>query len=112
VSTLRIELDQATDEALATLAASRGKAPADLVAEWVSRYVKIYEPLPNGHDDRRKVAAPADPDPLAPLVKKHLGWEPDDPRLVNRRRDPLDAIVGSAGDAEPVDDIDEVIYGP
>jgi hypothetical protein len=112
VSTLQIEVDEATNDALATLAASRGTTPAGLVSELVSHYVKSYEKHTNGKRGESKPAdeATTGPDRVAELAVKHLGWSPNDPRLVNRRRSPLDELVGSA-DYDPVDDIDEVIYG-
>jgi hypothetical protein len=113
VSTLQIELDQATNDALTSMAASRGTTPAGLVSELVLHYVKSFERQANGHRDvsNRADKATSEPDRVAELALKYLGWAPGDPRLVNRRRDPLDALIGMAGDAEPVDDIDEVIYG-
>ena len=104
MSTLQIDLDEATDEALTSLAAARGVTPAELVAEFVSRYVKTYEPIENGRSSTRLTAIDS--------TDAMIGSPGDDP---SRRKlappDPLDAIVGSAGNAEPVDDIDEVMYG-
>lgn len=111
MSTLQIDLDQDTSDALASLAASRGTAPADLVAEIVARFV----------DSRLGEAIV--PDQEATILDALVGRYPEDrlAMMVNsvegdasQRRpappDPIDALVGSI-DGDPVDDIDEVIYG-
>jgi hypothetical protein len=82
VSTLRIDLDEATGDALTSLAAARGTTAADLVSQIVSQYVKIHDLPANG---RQVVPGQGE-------------------------ADPLDAIVGSL-DIDPVEDIDGVIYG-
>jgi hypothetical protein len=112
VSIVQINIDHATAKGLTSLAAARGILPAELVAEIVTQYVSVHAPETNGLRDEPSSAASdtTEPDPVAEILVKRLGWAPDDPRLVNRRRSPLDAFVGS-GDYDPVDDIDEVIYG-
>jgi hypothetical protein len=110
VSRLQIELDQATDDALTTLAAAHGKAPADLVAEWVSRYVKMHELFENG--DQRALGGD-EADPMDALVGKYSGDRVNDVDAVvyGRLRDPVNGIVDSAREEKPVDEGDEAIRG-
>ena len=111
MSTLQIDLDQDTSEALASLAAARGTAPADLVAEIVAQYVKVQAvpaEEPNGRsreddDFGRKLVGISVEEAAAMLARQPRNPGPPPP-------DPIDALVGSI-DLDPVDDIDEVIYG-
>lgn len=109
--TLQIDLDKDTSGALASLAAARGTAPADLVAEIVARFVDV------------RLGDAVVPDQEAVILDALVGRYPED-RLTMMVHsvgdeasergpappDPIDALVGSV-DADPVDDIDEVIYG-
>ncbi len=112
MSTLQIDLDKVTSDALASLAALRGTAPADLVAEIVARYVKVHEvpshdpnesSVPEDADFGRKLAGMSIEEAAAKLAREPIRTGPPPP-------DPIDALVGSI-DLDPVDDIDEVIYG-
>ena len=112
MSTLQIDLDQDTSDALASLAASRGTAPADLVAEIVAQYVKVRAVLPNqsngpsmGEDDDfgRKLVGISIEEAAAKLAREPIRTGPPPP-------DPIDALVGSL-EGDPVNDIDEVVYG-
>ncbi len=112
MSTFQIELDQDTIDALASLAASRGTAPADLVAEIVAQYVKVQAvptDEPNGRsrqdddDFGRRLVGISIEEAAAKLARQPIRTGPPPP-------DPIDALVGSI-DLDPVDDIDEVIYG-
>lgn len=108
MSTLQIDLDPTTDEALASLATARGTSPADLAAEIVAGYVRAAEP-PASPDS----ATPDSDDPGSSWYRGPLTREAVLAFAARRYRDgpdPLDALAGSV-DAEPVDDIDEVIYG-
>ena len=89
---LSIEIDAETDAALDALAASE-RTPKETV---------IRRILADG------IRLATVRDPLDDLVGRYE-TERGDATLASRH-DPLDAIVGSL-DAEPVDDIDEVIYG-
>lgn len=77
MSTLQIDLDERTGDALTTLARTRGVTPDELAAQIVADYVGATD-----------------------LARAEPAREPD----------PLDALVGKY-DIDPVDDIDEVIYG-
>ena len=109
MSTLQVEPDRDTSDALTSLAVARGTAPADLVAEIVARYVKIYELREDGHRAQLGLDAP---DSLDALMGRYDGDRMNDidSTVYGRRGDPLDAIVGSVN-IDPVDDIDEGIYG-
>jgi hypothetical protein len=111
VSTLQIDLDKETSDALTSLAAARGTAPTDLVAEIVAQCVGIHEPPAHelhestthrGTDVGRKLAGISIKEAAA-IIARH----PREPGLAPP--DPIDGLAGSV-DIDPVDDIDEVIY--
>ena len=112
MSTLHIELDKDTSDALASLAAWRGTAPADLVAEIVAQYVAVRDaPVrdpgePSMRDDAdisRRLVGISIKEAAVLLARQPRDPGPPPP-------DPIDALVGSLkGDA--VNDIDEVVYG-
>jgi hypothetical protein len=111
VSTLQIDLDKDTSDALTLLAAARGTAPAALVAEILSHYIDIRRGEA-GIPDQESAILDAlvgryPEDRLAAMVNG-LGADSSERQLAPP--DPIDALVGSI-DADPVDDIDEVIYG-
>ena len=95
MSTLVIDLDTATGEALTSLASARGTTPADLAAEIVARYVSVQ-------DLRPSAARPASDRPDASVDAEPSGRKLAPP-------DSIDALVGRY-DAEP-GDIDEIVYG-
>ena len=112
MSTLQIDLDQHTADALASLAAARGTAPADLVADIVARYVRVQS-VPadeangqSGEDSDefgRTLVGISIEEAAARLAREPRNPGPPPP-------DPIDALVGSL-DGDPVNDIDEVVYG-
>jgi len=89
---LRIEIDEATDAALEALAASERTPKEALI--------------------RRMLADGVGLGPVRDPLDDLIGRYDDESRAGGLAivHDPLDAVVGSV-DAEPVDDIDEVIYG-
>ena len=112
MSTLQIDRDQDTSDALASLAASRGTTPDDLVAEIVAQYVKVQAAPtdePNGRlrqdddDFGRKLVGISIEEAAAKLARQPIRTGPPPP-------DPIDALVGSL-EGDPVNDIDEVVYG-
>lgn len=117
MSTLHIDLDERTVAALSALAESRGTTPVDLATEIVSEYVsehdRAHQPEPFNSLTGIPIAEVLEKrDRLEELAERYLGrrLERDESGVTIRRHDPLDDIVGSI-DSEPVDDIDEVIYG-
>jgi hypothetical protein len=111
VSTLQIDLDQDTSDALASLAAARGTAPADLVAEIIARIVDL-RPGDSTMADQETMILDAlvgrYPEDRLAMMARSVGGDASEQGLAPP--DPIDALVGSI-DSEPVDDIDEVIYG-
>lgn len=112
MSTMQIDLDQETADALASLAAARGAAPADLVAEIVTQYVAVHDASvrdpgePSMREDAdfgRTLAGISIKEAAALLARqpRHPGPPPPDP---------IDALVGSL-EGDEVNDIDEVVYG-
>lgn len=111
MSTLQIDLDKDTSDALTSLAAARGTAPADLVAEIVSQYVEMHEGATHTPDQEREILdalVGKYSDRRLAMIAEGVDGDSSDRRLAPP--DPIDALVGSI-DGEPVDDIDEVIYG-
>lgn len=49
---------------------------------------------------------------IAELIRRYVRERLGRKKLPPLEQDPLWAFVGLAGDAEPVDDIDEFLYGP
>ncbi len=111
MSTLQIDLDEKTGDALTSLAAARGTTPADLVAEIVAQYVEVKgapaqekheRSLRNGAELRKLTGVSIDEIlELAEIDRGERGPAPPDP---------MDALIGSLR-GEPADDIDEVVYG-
>ena len=112
MSTMQIDLDNDTSDALTSLAAVRGTAPAELIAEIVAEYVRVHNNP--AHDPRepsrqqsvdlgRKLSGISIKEAAALLARQPREPGPPPP-------DPMDALVGSL-EGDEVNDIDEVVYG-
>jgi hypothetical protein len=111
VSTLQIDLDKETSDALASLAASRRTAPADLVAKIVAQYVKVQSVLADEANGQSREDSDEFGRTLVGIsIDEAAARLAREPRNPGPPPDPIDALVGSL-DGDPVNDIDEVVYG-